>query len=256
MTNIHFLDPNPTGRPAVLLLHGLGADGTSWTLQLPALAEAGYRPIAPDAPGFGASPYDARGWTVRRVAAQMAEMLDELQTGTVHVVGLSLGGVVAQQFAHDFPQLTKKLVLTSTFAVLRPDSLSGWLYFLRRALVVLTLGLRAQARLVAERVFPEPDQAPLRQLLIDTISNADPRAYRAAMRSLAWFDSRKWLGQLAIPTLVVTGADDSTVSPARQQPLVEGIPGARQVLIPHAGHAVAVDQAERFNRALLEFLRT
>jgi pimeloyl-ACP methyl ester carboxylesterase len=67
MTKLHFLDPNPTGRPTVLLLHGLGADGSSWTLQLPPLIEAGFRPIAPDAPGFGKSPYDGKGWSVRKL---------------------------------------------------------------------------------------------------------------------------------------------------------------------------------------------
>ena len=74
MTNLHYLDPNPSGSPAVLLLHGLGANGSSWTLQFDALIEAGFRPIAPDAPGFGESPYDGKGWSISRdVAAIMAE---------------------------------------------------------------------------------------------------------------------------------------------------------------------------------------
>jgi 3-oxoadipate enol-lactonase len=255
LTDIHFLDPNSSGTPAVLLLHGLGADGTSWTLQLPALAEAGFRPIAPDAPGFGQSRYDGRGWTVRGVAAQLAAMLEELHTGPVHVVGLSMGGVIAQQFALDFPQLTRKLVLASTFSVLRPENLNGWFYFLQRFLVVNTLGLPAQAKVVARRLFPEEQNAPLREMLIRIISQADPRAYRKAMFCLGTFDSRKWLANLVAPTLVVTGADDTTVSPARQKLLVGGIPGARQIVIPSAGHAVSIDQAEAFNRALLEFIR-
>jgi pimeloyl-ACP methyl ester carboxylesterase len=54
---------------------------------------------------------------------------------------------------------------------------------------------------------------------------------------------------------VITGADDTTVSPARQKLLVEGIPGTRQVIIPQAGHAVSVNQPEQFNQALLDFLR-
>lgn len=255
MTKIHFLDPNPTGSPSVLLLHGLGADAASWTLQLPALTGAGFRSIAIDAPGFGKSPYDGRGWTIRRVASQVADLLEELGTGPVHLVGLSMGGVIAQQFAHDFPHLTQKLVLVSTFAVLRPENFSGWWYFLRRASTVLTRGLEAQAHLVAERVFPGPDYAPLREMLVETISRADPRAYRSAMRSLGLFDSRKWLPRLQVPTLVVTGTDDSTVTPARQQLLVDGIPGARQVVIQKAGHAAPVDQAEIFNRALIDFLQ-
>ena len=255
MTDLHVLDPNPAGVPAVLLLHGLGADGTSWTLQLPALAGAGFRPLAPDAPGFGTSRYDGRGWSIRRATAQMAGLLGELGTGPAHIVGLSMGGVIAQQFALDFPQLTRKLVLVSTFSALRPESLSGWGYFAGRAAVVSLLGLEAQARLVSRRLFPDPEDESLRDMFIDIVSRADPRAYRRAMASLGLFDSRKRLGEIKVPTLVVTGADDTTVSPARQRLLVDGIPGARQVVIPRAGHAVSVDQAEIFNASLLEFLR-
>jgi pimeloyl-ACP methyl ester carboxylesterase len=246
MTTLHYLDPNPTGHPAILLLHGLGADGTSWTLQLPALTRAGFRPIATDTPGFGHSPYDGRGWSIHRMAADMAGLLEELQTGPAHVVGLSMGGTIAQQLALDYPHLTRKLVLVSTFAVLRPDTLSGWLYFMQRFILVNTLGLPAQARVVAQRIFPGPSYGKLREMLVETISRADPRAYRKAMASLGLFNSVKRLG--------VTGADDTTMTPARQQLLVEGIPAARQVIVPDAGHAVPVDQAEWFNQELLAFL--
>ena len=254
MTKLHYLDPNAAGQPTVLLLHGLGADATSWTLQLPALTGAGFRPIATDTPGFGQSPYDGHGWSIRRIAAELASLLEELQTGPAHVVGLSMGGTIAQQFALDFPQLTRRLVLVSTFSVLRPDTLSGWFYFIQRLVVVNTLGLPAQARLVAQRIFPAPHQEYLREILVETISRADPRAYRKAMASLGLFNSMKRLGEIKVPTLVVTGADDTTVTPARQHLLVDGIPDARQVIVPHAGHAVPVDQAERFNRELLAFL--
>jgi len=254
MTQLNFLDPNPNGKPAVLLLHGLGATGASWTLQLPALTKSGFRPIAPDTSGFGDSPYDGRGWSIPRAAVQMADLLEELHTGPVHVVGLSMGGVIAQQFAHDFPHLTRKLVLVSTFSVLRQENFNGLSYFLRRAFAVLVLGLRAQAQVVAGRIFPGPDQGPLREMLVATITGADPRAYRRAMISLGTFDSRKWLKGIKVPTLVITGTADTTVSPSRQMQLAEGIPGSKQVLIPNAGHAVSIDAAGKFNQALLEFL--
>ncbi len=255
MTGLHVLDPNPSGNPPVLLLHGLGADGTSWSLQLPALSQAGFRPLAPDAPGFGGSPYDGRGWNIRRVAAQIAGLLEELQTGSVHVVGLSMGGTVAQQFALDFPKITKKLVLVSTFSVLRPDDFNGWAYFIRRVLSVLTRGQVAQAQMVAWRVFPEPKAEELREMFLTIVKRADPRAYRSAMIALGLFNSTRRLREIHAPTLVITGANDSTVSPARQSLLVQGIQGARQVIIPDAGHAVSVDQGEQFNQALLSFLQ-
>jgi pimeloyl-ACP methyl ester carboxylesterase len=254
MTSYHVADPNPSGKPPILLLHGLGADGTSWSLQFPALIEAGFRPLAPDAPGFGGSAYDGGGWNIRRVAMQMAGLLEELGTGPVHVVGLSMGGTIAQQFALDFPQLTKKLVLVSTFSVLRPDDFSGWAYFIRRLASVLTMGQAAQAQMVAWRVFPDPKDQELREMFLASVRRADPRAYRSAMIALGLFNSTRRLREIHVPTLVITGANDSTIRPARQRLLLQGIQGARQVVIQDAGHAVSVDQAEQFNRALLEFL--
>ena len=114
----------------------------------------------------------------------MAGLLGDLTGAPAYVVGLSMGGVIAQQLALDFPNLVCKLVLTSTFSFLQPDNFSGWLYFLQRALLVSTLGLPAQARLVAQRVFPADADEPLRQMLVEAISQADPWAYRRAMFSL------------------------------------------------------------------------
>ena len=90
---------------------------------------------------------------------------------------------------------------------------------------------------------------------IERITSADVRAYRAAMRALGLFDSRPWLNRLKVPVLVVSGADDTTVSPQRQKMLLNGIPGARQVIIQQAGHALSIDQSDQFNRLLLEFFK-
>lgn len=254
MSRLHFLDPHPTGSPAVLLLHGLGANGSMWTLQFDDLIAAGLRPIAPDLPGFGDSPYDGRGWNFRRVAGELTGLLRELDTGPAHVVGLSMGGVIAQQFAFDSPELARKLVLVSTFSVLRPSNFSQWLYFFQRLVVVHLVGLEQQSKIVARRVFPNPGQESLREMAAAQIARADPRAYRAAMRHLGLFDSRRRLKDIRLPTLVISGERDSTVSPARQKMLADGIPGARQVVIPNGGHAVAIDQAGAFNQALLDFV--
>jgi 3-oxoadipate enol-lactonase len=255
MTGLHFLDPHPTGAPTVLLLHGLGANGLSWNLQFDPITAAGMRPLAPDAPGFGQSRYDGHGWSFKRVAADLAKLLGELQTGPAHVIGLSMGGIIAQQFVLDYPQLVRKLVLVSTFSVLRPENLSQWGYFFQRLVVVHTLGLKQQSEIVARRVFPNAEQEALRQMAVEQIASADPRVYRAAMRSLGLFNSQRRLKEIKIPTLVITGANDSTVSPARQKLLAQGICGARQVTIPNAGHAVAIDQFEVFNRESLVFLK-
>jgi 3-oxoadipate enol-lactonase len=254
VTDLHYLDPRPMNKPAVVLLHGLGMDGSSWALQQEPLIAAGFRPVCPDAPGFGASPYDGHGWSIRRAAQAVAELVRQLGVAPAHVVGISMGGVIALQLALDHPHLVRRLVLTNTFARIRPDTLSGWMYFARRAILVHTVGIPTQARLVAKHLFPGPDQGPIQEELIRQVSRADPRAYRAALRALGLYNSTRRLGEIKVPTLVITGDRDTTVPPRNQRALAEQIANSRQIILSGAGHAASVERAEEFNRAMLDFL--
>ena len=251
--DLYYLDPQPAGSPAVLLLHGLGANSASWQLQMPALLDAGLRPLALDLPGFGRSRLAGR-WSIASLAGAAARLLEVLDTGPAMVVGISMGGTVALQFGLDYPHLARKLVLVNTFANLRPAQPGGWLYFAWRFLLVHTLGLETQAQFVARRIFPGSEQEFLRQELVAQILTADPRSYRAAMRALGLFDARGRLGTVRMPVLVVTGERDTTVPLRAQHDLVKGLPGACQVMVKDAGHAVSVDQPEAFNLALLDFI--
>lgn len=252
---LNWLDPNPAGGPAVVLLHGLGADCTSWDFQMEALTGAGLRPLAFDLPGFGRSQIPAgAAWTVKTAAETLAAALDELVNGPVHLVGLSMGGVVALQFALDFPTRVDHLVLVNTFAALRPKRWDELVYFLGR-FTAASLGNReGQARSVARRVFPYPEQAQLRDMLVGKILEADPAVYRAAMIQLGTFNVRKRLKEINRPTLMISGEKDTTVPLDNQADLVRYISGSRQVIIPGAGHGVTIDHPQEFNRELLAFL--
>lgn len=251
---LHYLDHNSEAGKGALLLHGLGATSESWQLQFPSISNAGFRIIAPDARGFGHSTYPGGNTSISEMTGDFINLLDHLQTGPVDVVGISMGGTHALQFALDAPQMVHKLVLVNTFARLRPQKASDLFYFASRMLVIYTLGLSTQARIVANRLFPNPDQEELRQELIKQINQADPKGYRAAMRALGIFDVETRLSEIRAPTLVVTGERDTTVPPRLQQNLAQGIANARQVIIPDAGHAVTAEQPQIFNETLLEFL--
>lgn len=254
LTNIHYLDPDGKSGTPVMLLHGLGVDGSSWVLQFPDLISAGFRPIAVDVPGFGSSPYGNERWSIRRVTRDIADLMHELKIYPAHIVGLSMGGTIAQQLTFDFPQFVSKLVLANTFAVLRPATLGGWWYFTQRFILVHTIGLPVQAEFVANRIFARPEQEKLRTEMIQQITKADPRAYRAAMRSLGFYNSKGRLSEIKVPALVITGEKDTTVQPTHQTQMASWIPGARQIIMPEAGHAASVEFPNEFNRILLEFL--
>lgn len=250
----HYQDPYPDNQKCILLLHGLGTDSTSWGMQFASLGLAGFRPIAPDIVGFGGSAYDGRGWSFERVASLLRNFVVDLGVAPVHVVGLSMGGVIAQQFVIDYPDLVNKVVLASTFSSLTPANLNHAFYLLLRLVVVHTVGLNAQAKIVARRIFPEPDQAQWREIVEKQIALADPRAYRAAVRSLGLFNSTRLLQKIQKPVLVISGAEDTTVSLKLQRQLAGAINGAVHHVIPNGGHAVSVDHPDEFNKALVAFL--
>ena len=252
----HYLDPNPNGSPLVLFLHGLGADSEMWVYQLAELAKSGMRPVAVDLPGFGKTPMENGQWEIETICRDLASWLKQLTSEKKMVVGLSMGGVIAQRFAIANPAEVNRLVLASTFATLRPTNMQSWFYLLKRSGTVLLKGSAAQAELVANHLFPEASQAVYRQMVIDKIRQADPRAYRKAMRSLVLFDNRRQLKNLTMPVLVITGARDGTVSPTAQTALAGFIPRSQHVVIPGAGHAVNVDQPILFNQILLNFLHS
>jgi 3-oxoadipate enol-lactonase len=251
---LYYIDENPSSNSAVLLLHGLGATSESWQMQIPFLVGNGYRVLAPDTRGFGRSTYPGGGQTVKKMADDIACFLEYLKLSNVHVVGISMGGTIALQLALDYQQYINKLVLVNTFAHLKPDRFSGWLYFIFRFILVHTMGLKAQGEAVAAHIFPEPTQATLRRSLVEQITQADPAGYRRAMRALAFFNVQDRLGEIHLPTLIITGENDTTVPRKCQNALASGITGAKQVVISSAGHAVIVEKPEQFNSILIDFL--
>lgn len=251
--HLHHIEFNPTAPTPLILLHGLGANSQSWQLQIPFFTEAGYRIITPDLRSFGQSPYPGRT-SIPEMAGDVAELLDHLHLPHAHILGISLGGTVALQFALDYPARVQKLVLVNTFAHLRPKNPGVWLYMLWRLILVHTIGLETQGKVVAKRVFPLPEQEIARQELLAQIRQADPRGYRATMRALGRFNVQPRLGEIHCPTLILTSEKDTTVPVDSQHILAQGIPGARQILFPQGGHALSVDQADAFNTAVLSFL--
>ncbi|MEJ5309853.1 MAG: alpha/beta hydrolase [Anaerolineae bacterium] len=250
---LHYEEVNPDGSPPVLLLHGLGSVGADWQSQFAALAQAGYRVLAPDLRGFGRSSAPPEV-SIQAMAQDMALFLERVEAVPAHVVGLSLGGTVALQLALDHPEMVRRLALVNTLARLRFPSLGDRLYFLARAILTRFLGPERQAEMVARRLFPRPEQQALREGIIRRISQTNPYAYRSAMRSLLQFDVTARLSELRMPVLVVTGAEDTTIPMPVQQTLAQGIPGARHVVVEKSGHGIIVDNPDAFNRILLEFL--
>lgn len=235
----------------ILLLHGLGANAESWYLQIPALAEAGYRVIAPDLPGFGKSTFEGGNWDFERVSKELFKMMRSYHIQKFGLLGISMGGVIGLKMAADYNEFVSMSILVNTFAVLRPQGWSELRYFIQRGLRAFLLSPNAQAELVAQRVFPGNEM--YRIMLAESIKQADQRVYRRAMLALVRFDGRKLASKINNPVLVVSGERDTTVPLYMQQRLVNLLPNCAHVIIKGAGHALPVDQPKIFNQIMLDF---
>lgn len=239
--------------PAVVLIHGLGSCAEDWSLlQTPTLSQR-YRVLMPDLRGHGRSDKPPGPYTIPQMADDIAGFLNALGTDSAHVIGLSLGGAVAQALAVRHPERVRSLVLVNTFAYLRPKGWAEWRTTVIR-IGALLVNLALHARREAEELFPRPGQAGLRRVAYQRLCANDPDAYRAAMMAAARYDGRRDLGRIRAPTLVVAGSEDTVVPLRAKKELAAGIPGARLVVIPHSGHATPTDQPVRFNRLVLDFL--
>ena len=257
MSETFVQDHNPASQRVVILLHGLGTTGDSWQLQVPALTAAGYRVLIPDLPGFGRTAYRGRSdggrWGITDFAATVRQVLEPRGVARAHLAGISMGGTVALQLALDSPALVDRLVLINTPPRLQAMRPSGWLALWMRIALMYGLGLPSQARVISQRIFPHPGQEALRQAIRDQIIQSDPKAYRAAVWALQRFNVTPRLGEIRSPTLILTGDQDTTISPESQR-LLLGIPGSRQVVVAGAGHGVIADHPEESNALLVNFL--
>jgi pimeloyl-ACP methyl ester carboxylesterase len=145
-------------------------------------------------------------------------------------------------------------VLTNTFAHLWPTNSREALILIRRAIVSMLLPLNTTARVVASDLFPKPDQAELRQAVIDRVSGNDVHEYRKFIGAIRRFDMRPQLCRIHAPTLVVTGDHDNVVPRGCQLQLVHSIPQVEWRLIEDSGHATPIDQPDEFNQVVEEFL--
>jgi 3-oxoadipate enol-lactonase len=251
---IHYQDFNTEGFPAVLLLHGLGANCDSWQLQVPDLVNAGFRVIIPDLRGFGKSPYPGGRNSPRVMAGDMVHLIARLGIEKTHLAGISLGGTVALEIVTSKPDIVQSLVITNSFAKLRPQKISVWFFYLIRLLIVHVIGLDAQASYASKRLFPMSNQELLRTAFKEQVCSSNPSGYRSSMRSLAFFDVREEVTAIKVPTLVISGESDNVVPLANQSELANLIPNAKQEIIPDCGHAVIVEKPAEYNQILTKFL--
>ena len=235
-------------RPTVLVGGSVGSTLATWDPQLTALS-AEFQIIAYDHRGHGGSPAPAGPYSIEDLALDVVALLDDYGVARAHVVGLSLGGMVAQLIAARQPQRVDRLVLLCT-AAHYPDPQS----WTERAATVRAGGTGAIADAVVERWLTaeyrrdHPEEvAGLREM----VASIDNEGYAACCDAIADMDLRPDLSRIQAPTLVIAGEQDPAVPPDRMRELAAEISGSRFVIVPGA-HVPPLEHPDIVTNLLLE----
>ncbi len=242
--------------PPLLLIMGLGASLETWVAQRDVFAEH-HRVILFDNRGAGASECPPPPWTVPDMAADAVGILDALGISRAHVLGVSMGGMIAQEMAIGWPERVDRMVLAVSFA--RPDPLRrAFLLFRRWARLqgadLVQEGVANLPWLVSPRVLNDPDRLERLLAVVSAMPLMAPEAYANQIDAILEHDTLARLHRVRAPTLVMAAAEDVLTPLYLSREILDAIPGARLMVLPEGNHAVQIEDPERFNAAVLRFL--
>lgn len=253
---IHYDLAGAEDAPVVCLLHSLSQDIGVWAEQLPVLLGAGYRVARLDMRGHGGSDPGEGGCTMQELADDVALALDFLGIARLHLVGLSIGGMIAQCFAIAYGDRLASLMLCGTSSERLAGGMAGlWqprFDAMDAAGSLEPLADSSMQRWVTDGFAPRrPDR--YRQLR-ETVSATSLEGYRIGAIAIENYDVTAELPSLSVPTLVVCGDEDMGTPPAGNRRIAALIAGARYVEMPKARHFPMVEYPQEFAAIMLEWL--
>jgi aminoacrylate hydrolase len=245
----------------VLFIQGVGVTGEGWRLQVEALSHR-FRTLTFDNRGLGRSVPWTGPVTIECMAADARALMDAAGWDSAHVVGHSMGGVIAQQLALDVPQRIRSLSLLCTFARGKDAArLTPWALWMTLRTRVGTRRMRRNAFL--QLLFtPEELQGVDRDVLAQKVALLigrdlaySPPVLLRQVRALSRHNASARLGELKnIPTLVMSAGQDLIALPRHGRELAQSIPGARFELVPGASHGIILNRPQLVNDALESFI--
>ncbi|MBV9249682.1 MAG: alpha/beta fold hydrolase [Acetobacteraceae bacterium] len=242
--------------PVVCMTHSLASDSGMWAEQVPPLLAAGFQVLRIDMRGHGGSDPVGGDYTMSQLAADVAAVLDALDIGKVHFIGLSIGGMLGQAFALEHGGKLASAMWCDT----RPSSPGDAQVWNERMKIVRDANsLAPLADPTIERWLTDAvkQRSPSRWKQIrDTIVGTSPQGYLGCSAAIQDFDFASHLPSVKAPVLVVCGSDDAGTPPAENRRIAELVPGGRYQEIANARHFPNVEHPETFNRIMMDWFQT
>jgi 3-oxoadipate enol-lactonase len=261
--NMHY-ETGGNGKEVLLLLHGNFA---SWRWWQPLLKNTpkGYRAYAPDMRGCGDTDQPEEGYTIAQHAEDLNQLIGALRLNRLHLVGHSLGGCVALDYALNNPQRIKSLTLVAPApaegsSVINASSngydtsCSSTMHSAFRLSKSLGTYRRVMEKAISRLMNPDRIGSEF-EALVDDAVRMSLNAAVGHIETLNCWDVRDVIGQLNLPVLIIGGRNDRLISPEALQKAAEKIPNGRLIMWPGMGHTPQLEQPERFNRILYKFTR-
>ncbi len=240
--------------PPLVFLHGIGGGPDLWCAQFAAFA-ATHRCIAWEMPGYGHTAMLPET-TFPALAEALARLMDRAAVQTAHLIGHSMGGMVALEFAARLPARVLSLTLSGSSAAFGGATGAWQAAFIAKRTGPLDegKGMAGIAPAVVDGLLGEAPEASARATAIAAMAAIPEAAYRAALQCLVTFDRRDALTGLRMPVLLIAGQRDTVAPPDLMKRMQAKIPGAQYVELPEAGHLANLEQPRAFNAALAAFL--
>jgi 3-oxoadipate enol-lactonase len=241
--------------PAVLLLHGIGSSRRKWDPYVSALTSAGYRAVRFDLRGFGDSQVAPGSIGMREFVDDLVGFVDGAGLGSFHLVGHSLGGMIAQRYAVEHPSRVLSLALVSTTSHngRRASAFARLMVTLAEHgfdAVLADPALSAQAEAVLREAFPSTVPLAMLRRGMERPNLARANAWRACID----FSVKDLLPRIACPTVVAHGTADMLIPFRAGELVAHAIPGARWIVEEGAGHSLPDERFASLSRAILDII--
>lgn len=238
----------------LVLIHGLNGDLTGWVLVMPELAKF-YRTIALDVRGHGESGKPDIPYSIKMFADDLYNFLQKLQISKAHILGLSMGGAIAQQLALQHPEIIRSLVLVSTFSYVDEHLKEAFLK-LRRSLDIggYPAFFDEVVKLAFTPQYIRENPESIATLKEKRIKINSPVAIARATEACLAFNLKDEISRIKLPTLVLSGREDVFTPLHLAEHIHKSIKGSAWKIIDNVGHNLYIEKPKEMVVAILEFL--